>query len=1117
MPIINTQTGDITYNNTAIKMQERVDTEELYTPLYPQEIASNIAWNDNTLTLSKETGNSTYESKYRVLNFNYLINQENLFALYNCIYKYTEDTVIKIYDFSAQLGEDYFVDVDRRATNLPYLITNQGKVYDYYYNTWYDTKLTECTGISVINQSVFITTMQGLYVGSNNFNDFTLNIVADFPINTSFVAIDEVTYGTIKQLMIIATESNSIIGAISSLDSPTSFINISTAVSNRFHEYKNIIPELNLVVFTDGVWHTTDTTESSLNTGILRNLKDTQYIYYIKQWSASHYTASNNKWNMCVDYDSAGNIINSSALSDGSPMYIINSTNDLNYCLMILNNGNVVKATELNTTVSTLSVTNISNSCYRAPRYSYHNDIGSGDNSLQEVIENLDSKMIEEGRIFNQVNSIPLSVSGHDGIGNLQTEMLINTDNTMGCLYDCYSGDLYTKNLESNKWQIMNVFGFRFSSLNSNVCWYQNHVWGLCRMRAGAGSSSKMPIYLFDYDPVTKVITYQTLTIQFSAQDLEDRWQIQIIGDTLFIVTDMTYVSGEYQNIIYSSNFVLSDTPISSDFQNRTFTKVANTTDYTTTRMIQGIYLNNEYKTYAVLSDKTNTNTILAIINNNTITQIEELTNIFLTNDSYKDGTLLAKGKYNGRECVAYPQKINDDIVLNYSVDGISFLSTTTTGGVIVPKLLYLDYTNQWVIYEGNINQIREDAIYRYIITNGTFGQTFNGSLNLTSYQKLGLFAAYFTPLWYYYNNELHIMTRNGYDSIYATDTSFVLQETTTQFISSSNVRFQKVIKAQDKYILLATTIFENQIAPYNTNSFIAYSSDGVEWIGGYRLYGYYTDLCFGNGVLWTSGWRDINDNDILVCVNAYAGDTADVLNSSTIDMYFPSTMQYATLSIRKGETISSNIAASITHNGDTLCSIHTSNNLSFCACIGLSDYDEVVSTSYETVFTESIAGECARVVAGDINTYYFMINTSNNAIYNRLQFINNNWQRTILSTFAIGNGMQGMISEYDPVHDGIYVIYNNSIDIFTQNRFFHIGTIGSISNANQVGWFHGRYLYNILDKSATKSAYGIVPWFNSYPHDCKYLDIVIKTLCICEDKCFVITPDNKLYISSAT
>ena len=94
--------------------------------------------------------------------------------------------------------------------------------------------------------------------------------------------------------------------------------------------------------------------------------------------------------------------------------------------------------------------------------------------------------------------------------------------------------------------------------------------------------------------------------------------------------------------------------------------------------------------------------------------------------------------------------------------------------------------------------------------------------------------------------------------------------------------------------------------------------------------------------------------------------------------------------------------------------------------------------------------------------------------------------------------------------------VANDRADIYTQGRIFHIGNIGSVTNANQVGWFHGRYLYNVLVGSTTKSAYGIVPWFNNYPHDCKYLSMVIKVLCPCEDKCFVISDNNKLYVSSA-
>ena len=161
--------------------------------------------------------------------------------------------------------------------------------------------------------------------------------------------------------------------------------------------------------------------------------------------------------------------------------------------------------------------------------------------------------------------------------------------------------------------------------------------------------------------------------------------------------------------------------------------------------------------------------------------------------------------------------------------------------------------------------------------------------------------------------------------------------------------------------------------------------------------------------------------------------------------------------------------------------------------------------------------GFTTKIVAGATNVYYYVVNGTSQRYFYELKLSGLNWTVTQRGVYDVTTNMAGQVSDYDPVHDGVYITVNGKADIYTQERVFHIGTIGSISNPNQVGWFHGRYLYNVLVGSTTKSAYGIVPWFNNYPHDCKYLSMVIKVLCPCEDKCFVISDNNKLYISSAT
>ena len=280
MPIINKETGSITYDNTVIKMQERIEGDELYSPLYPREVADNIQWNSNTLTLPKEVGNSTYETKYRALDYTY--SGQYLFALKDCIYKYSPDTktLNRIYYFYKELSNDYFVDISTRTgtTNSTfYLLSAQGKIYSFPADRWYDTRLNGCTGIVYTNGKMLVSTNHGLYVSdwdnTQNFN-FTQIQVADFALEESFSVIDVMTHQN-KFKVLIITSNNNTFGATSELTNPTVFTKLSNDVSNEFHGYKNIIPQLNLVVCRDGVWNVSDGFTASSD---LHNLADTQYI-----------------------------------------------------------------------------------------------------------------------------------------------------------------------------------------------------------------------------------------------------------------------------------------------------------------------------------------------------------------------------------------------------------------------------------------------------------------------------------------------------------------------------------------------------------------------------------------------------------------------------------------------------------------------------------------------------------------------------------------------------------------------------------------------------------------------------------------------------------------------
>ncbi len=1122
MPTINKETGSITYNNTAIKMQERIEGDDLYAPLYPRELASNIKWNENTLTLPNETGNSTYETKYRALDFiNTSVTWHDCFALRNCVYKFdlNTKTLTKLYDFAQELDEDYFVDISKRSGSGFYLLTRQGKIYYWSSNSqWYkyNTGLNECTGIVYDSQRLLITTTHGLY--SSKINDYanTTQIqVANFPANQSFGTIERMQYGdSSDKVVIIANNSSISIGAVTDVTS-TTFTMIASSVSNRFHGYKNIIPALNMIIFTDGVWHTTDITDSALNTGDLRNLKDTQYIYYIKQWSSTHYTTSNNKWSMTVDCNAAGNIVNTIAYNVNSPMYILFPLYGYSYCLTILSNGAVMYTTESGTTVSASTIGYIPEVCYRAPRYNYHIDIGDDSKSTQETMQSLNDSMVQDGRMFDEISNIPFTFANYLNRGDLTSEPIIS-ENGMQCLYNAQTMDTYI--YRDNKWTYINIIdefsttARQASSLNSNFCWYNNELWGLMRVTQNTGSAQvNLRPWIFRYNPVNdSLITYNVTVGSFEDVSPLAGWSITVNSNNIVFSVGWLYSQGEEDTV---TNYGIYSTTYTDNLGTASWTKVqlsTNLNEYTAVNNLQSVKINGENIVYAISTTgyDGDTGRVSRLLSN---TLMSTCSSDVLGKSSYQYIAPIKVGKINGNDTAMIPEYLG----VRYTTDFTNVSIKNLDNDMSCPKVEYLSQHNKWIVYEGSMDVLEENTIqYQYQILDGKDLSLLNelGAISLSGLTSVDdMMCSNMTP-WVYEQDAtyINICSPNGMIGHYTltTDNKLTFNNLTQTYVDSNYITLQKVIKGVDKYILLYT---------YNTNnnyivksSSVVYSSDGINWYGGYNLDGYYNDMCYGNGQLWVGGWTGIDGNTLFVPSIIYSGEKS----AGSVDMinYESFNNTEVDLSIENFLSIAGVTYSSIATSGNTVCMINSYGSTSALSRITLELNDYPFSTGY----TKGLEGYCTKIVAGTANSYYYILNTSSQRFFQELSATTSVWSRGTIGTCNSLPGMAGQVSEYDPVHDGIYITRNSGVDIYTQGRFFHIGAIGSTSYANQVGWFHGRYLYNILVGSTTKSAYGIVPWFNSYPHDCKYLPMVIKKLCTCGDKCFVISDDNKLYISSA-
>lgn len=1098
MPIINKETGSITYDNTAIKMQERIEGDELYSPLYPREVADNIQWNSNTLTLPKEVGNSTYETKYRALDYTY--SGQYLFALKDCIYKYLPDTktLNRVHYFYRELGDDYFVDISTRTgvTNSTfYLLSAQGKIYSFPADRWYDTQLDECTGIVYTNEKMLVSTNHGLYVSdwdnTQNFN-FTQIQVADFALEESFSVIDVMTHQN-KSKVLIITSNNNTFGATSELTNPTVFTKLSNEVSNEFHGYKNIIPQLNLVVCRDGVWNVSDGFTASSD---LHNLADTQYIYYIKKWSSSHYECSNNKWNMTVGYNGAGNIISSASYSDGSPMYVLFPESSVNWCLTINNNGKVYHTIESGTTVSSTSCGSISLTTYRAPRYSYHNDLGTG--STQQIVKTLDSRMTQEGRIFDEIPNIPFTFANYPDKDYATSEIVFNEDKTMGMLYRADTTDVFI--YQNGFWKHTNILDKvpAGNSVNANMCWYNGRIWGLLN------TSQANKVIIYSYNPATDVTESWQIAANTTDVSSLAGWSITVNSFGITFSTGWIYPQGEEEQVFNGG--VYHAASVTEAWQKVDTSQLA---DEQAVATLNTIILNSTVVVYG--TSETGYDTARAKVfrlQSNTLRTVT--TSSVLHKPIYRYIPFMTKGIRNEMEIGIIP----DGQGLFYTTDFSMITRVSYPDTIDCRKVEYLPTHNKWIMYEGSTSVIDKNTIsYSYAILNPTtlaadFG---NQVLDISAVQELNsVMSSSMTPWIYESQNDINVCFPNGivakytYDSRGKIDYSSAAQT----YVQPNNIQLQKVTHGVDKYIMLYTYSNINNYMPKSSG--ICYSDDGVNWYGGYNLSGYYTDMCYHAGQLWIGGFGGVDNNDIFTPAIVYSG----ALSSGNIDLINCGTFHDNSFSV-SGRTAISGYYGSIAASGSTVCLATCLSNNTYVSYVTISDNNDSLTSGSATKHIG--VGYTTKIVAGATNVYYYVVNGTSQRYFYELKLSDLDWTVTQRGVYDVTTSMTGQVSDYDPVHDGVYIVANDRADIYTQGRIFHIGNIGSVTNANQVGWFHGRYLYNVLVGSTTKSAYGIVPWFNNYPHDCKYLSMVIKVLCPCEDKCFVISDNNKLYISSAT
>lgn len=1109
------ENGIITYDNTVIQMQTK--QSDGYQPLYPIENAEGVQFNKNTLTLPKQTGNSTYETPYRALGWTY--NYNRYFALNQTIY-WVDGNDNETY--STIMQDNYYVDISNPADDIVWLLTNKGKLFNFMNKQWFELDVefdinADFTGISVWNNNAIITTSKGVY-------QVDLITGVHSLINENVYQCSEiVTYGSTRGILLLGEG----IGKFSPLTYPFAFTDISQSVLNRFYGYKNIIPQFNAVIFQNGIWFTTATTTAQLNTSDLVNLKDTQYINYISKWNSGKYECSNNKWNMSVKYNASGVIDRTTDIPYGTPMYMACQSED-GYVL-ICDSGKGCTVSYSGDELVLGDTFTVKEKSLRAPRYSYHNDISynkTGDNinydvniTTQQAIENIDSELSGNGRRFEKIESIPFTVAQLNNNSDIMSQIVYNQDGTYGALHDGQNGDLYIIDKDKNVFCTNTVREYQNSSfmrgvvLDTDICWRNNKLYGITGMYS---VGTKTYPVIFEFDAVNKVLKHYTIaSIRLSYTSYDP---IPSCGFTISETHAMVSFGGNIADALAYCGTIPSDGDISNITWNQVDTSNVEAYSYTEIVNIQNITFNGTNTIYCLANAggynnscgmfylDTSTNSL-----KNMIRDLDGLGDIPYRHVPvlYTDNTRIRFVYYNSTDNVVDLYGFTSFNVIHQD-ERYDFIDTTT------PKLYYDSVNNHWCIYNGDINN--HDSVFEYYIVGSTPTQTTQLSLQSLVDQN-NIDGTRLFPFVNFVNDRLEIVAQTGVWGYCTKEDSTLTFTPQSQLLYSSDCTIYQAVKCGDKYAMLYKT--NNKL---NNYTYIGYSDNGNDWVGGYRISGYYDDMVYHNGSLWLSGWsyEETPERMVLTLIYSTYNYTTGQYASSDIGAYEILKKDYNDNDIMNLYTTTdiTTIHTSISGAGNTIGAIHYNGSNTI-----LSEVEINIDGSYHIAYSKSYEGRCDKISALGYNTYCYGVYYNSDVTFYRFNIEDSSAEYTTIYSGLKMAGICG-VSDYDPVHDGVYLVVSSNgsgdtyapVMLYTQGRVFNIGALDKQTGSpydNQIGYFNGRYLYNATTDGNAQGTYGIVPFFNSDPEECKSINTIgaIEKLTIADAIAFVIS-NGHLYMS---
>ena len=671
--------------------------------------------------------------------------------------------------------------------------------------------------------------------------------------------------------------------------------------------------------------------------------------------------------------------------------------------------------------------------------------------NTQDAFEELNEKIVPGGRVFEQLESVPLTLQDF-AVHNY--ELSYRGDKNYGFFVNQENKLLTICNMENYTSRVYD-FG-TYEPLMTSFSWGQeNSVWGVVKRNNS--------YYVVKINVDGGIFTYYALPNSFTncsaftASEASNKLCIAI-DNKVYAYSDIALTGGN----------------------------IANISNWTTVYLLGGSATTTNLWSVENKFCGITSNNWMYIVNDDNSTSSIQYTPI---GDNYELNNALNIGIVNGSKSVAFFDgefKYSDDF---FSSTTPTFTAVTVSGlDDTVMRVIYSEDEGQWLLY--GIDTHGNTKIYS--IPNTISGSSVASSainINLEDLDLVGIQSAKMLgSLGFNNNGETEGVLADGTVIGIAIDGTLTIKG---HLGVTQGLLWEKIIRCNNQYIGLA------QYINSTTNkgaSFVVYSNNGTTWQGGYTFNGVYDDIIFANGAVFISGYNN-NSEYLLLCSTDYSATTAK--NNNSVDMY--NVVDYA-IGVA---TTNAGISTGLAYDGSNLvCTLsNQSENTGVFTKVGFTYSNSNVTINVTTSYYD---GYLSNPVAVAADTFYFV--QSNNRIASVYRYTYSTASVELIHEFVLNENSVALVTEYDSNEGTFYIILNNLVYDY---RYLDVVIGNSQYSTSAMVYVDGHYLYNAptptYSSSAFSSGYTVKGILNGE---------IADSITDCDSFIYLVTPSGKGYYS---